>query len=282
MPALGTSTLLPLLPAVPLLAAAAAYLTGMLRLRRRGVRWPPARAAAAAGGLACLGVALLPPLVVRDEEFTVHAAQHLLLGMAAPLLLALSAPVTLALRAVPAAVRPRLVALLHSSPVQLLTRPWLVLLLNVGGMYALYLTPLYPVAARHPALHVAVHLHMVGAGCLLSWLLVGPDPVPYRPGLRGRLAVLLIAAAAHDTLAKLLYARGVGAGAPAAAAGAQLMYYGGDAVEVLLAVGMLAQWYAYSGRSLRAERRRLERVRRAQVENRHQRQVREPAQRAAQ
>jgi hypothetical protein len=71
------------------------------RLRRRGVRWPVTRAAAALAGSLCAAAAVLPPIASHDEVFPVHVAQHLLLGMAAPAFLALSAPVTLALRTLP-------------------------------------------------------------------------------------------------------------------------------------------------------------------------------------
>ena len=37
-------------------------------------------------------------------------------------------------------------------------------------------------------------------------LVIGIDPIRRRPGTRGRLAALFIAAARHDVLAKLMYA----------------------------------------------------------------------------
>jgi cytochrome c oxidase assembly factor CtaG len=43
-------------------------------------------------GSLCVAAAVLPPVASHDEVFTVHVAQHLLLGMAAPVFLALSAP----------------------------------------------------------------------------------------------------------------------------------------------------------------------------------------------
>ena len=38
--------------------------------------------------------------------------------------------------------------------------------------------------------------------------------------------------------------------------GAELLYYGGDAVELLLAVAVMAEWWRRTGRRLRAEQRR--------------------------
>ena len=70
---------------------------------------------------------------------------------------------------------------------------------------------------------------------------------------------MIIAAAGHDTLAKLIYAWNlpVGGGLIASRhAGAELMYYGGTVIEVALAAVVMAQWYLVSGRALARTRRR--------------------------
>jgi putative membrane protein len=54
---------------------------------------------------------------------------------------------------------------------------------------------------------------MLLAGCLLSWAIIGVDPIRRRPGIKVRLAVLIIGAAGHDTLAKLMYAHNLPAAA---------------------------------------------------------------------
>ncbi len=38
--------------------------------------------------------------------------------------------------------------------------------------------------------------------------------------------------------------------------GAQIMFYGGDAIEITLALCLLSAWYARTGRALARERRR--------------------------
>ena len=136
--------------------------------------------------------------------------------------------------------------------------PVIVLVLDVGGLYGFYLTGMYAAAERSTLLHAAVHLHMFLAGCLLSWLLIGVDPVRRRPGAWGRLAVLVIAAASHDVLAKLMYAWNLPTAAGPVAArhlGSELMYYGGTVIDVAPAVVIMAQWYAATGRALARERR---------------------------
>jgi putative membrane protein len=107
-------------------------------------------------------------------------------------------------------------------------------------------------------LHVLVHGHMALTGCLVSWLLVGADPMPRRTSTPVRAGVLVLLAAGHAVLAKLLYAFPPVDLGPAdqVRAGAQLLYYGGDVLELLLAVAVMAEWYRRTGRRLRAEQRR--------------------------
>jgi putative membrane protein len=259
MPAAGTGSwpMALLLPAL----AAALYLTGWRVLTGRGTAWPRARVAAAAGGLGAAAAALSPPVAGRAGYFPVHVGQHLVLVMLVPLLLAWSAPLTLALRTLPRPLRRGLLRGLHSGPLRVLTAPAPVVVLELGSLAALYLTPLYGRLHEWPLLHLAVHAHMLLAGCLVSWLLAGVDPMPGRPGTPVRVVTLVVLAAGHGMLAKLLYA------APPAAlgaagevrAGAQLLFYGGDAIELLLAVAVMTEWYRRTGRQLRAEQRRAAR-----------------------
>jgi putative membrane protein len=244
------------LPAVPLLLAGVALAVGVRRLGRRGDRWPWPRTASAAAGLVLLAAGLLPP-VAGDERL--HVLQHLLVAMVAPVLLALGAPVTLALRAVRTPTRRWLLALLASRFVRVISWPPVVVALDVGGLCAVYLTGLGEHAEHVPWLHALMHVHMIAAGCLLAWLVVGVDPMP-RPGVVGRLGVVVVAGAAHDVLAKLLYARGWGSDA-------ELMFYGGTAVDVALAVVVMTQWYAAGSRELaRTARRRTGSLAAASVE----------------
>jgi putative membrane protein len=248
----------------PALAAAAGalYLAGVAALARRGTRWPVGRLLAAGAGVGCVAVAVSPPVTAGTHVFTGHVAQHLALTMLAPLLLALSAPVTLALRTLPARPRRALLAVLRSGAVRVLTVPPVVVVLALGSLAALYLTPLYGLLHASPPLHLVVHAHMVATGCLVSWLLVGTDPMPRRPGTPVRLGVLVLLAAGHAVLAKVLYATTPAAlGDPAdVRRGAELLYYGGDGVELLLAVAVMAEWWRRTGRRLRAEERRALRV----------------------
>jgi putative membrane protein len=254
----GDTALQSVLVAVPLLAAALAYLTAAVAVNRRRGRWPARHVACWIAGLAAVTAALVGPVATAaDHDFTAHMAGHLLLGMAAPLLLVLAAPVTLALRALPAGHARVLSHLLRTGPVRILTHPVVAAALNAGGLWALYTTGLYPASARHPWLHVLVHAHVFAAGYLSTAAFIGLDPTPHRPDRGVRTAALLGFLAAHGILAKYLYAHPP-TGVPAAQghAGAELMYYGGDVIEVLLAAALLAGWYARGGRQLAHARRR--------------------------
>lgn len=262
-----------------LLVAALAYPAGLLAGERRGRAWPVARTLCWYAGLAVVAVATLGPLADPSltgpaghaghlghggpaadggplggtaagplggsaADGTRHALGHLALGMLAPLLLVAAAPLTLALRGLPAAAGRRVSAVLRSAPVRVLTLPAVAAVLDVGGLWLLYRTDLLAVASRSPAGHALLGLHVLLAGYLFTWSVVGVDPAPHRPGTLHRGVVLVLAAAAHAVLAKSLYAAPPpGATADAARAAAQVMWYGGDVVELAL-LGMLAlRWY---------------------------------------
>jgi putative membrane protein len=247
-------------PIAGLLISAGAYLFGVQRLRGRGVCWPAHRTACFLLGLAIIGAALFSPFVADDERFDIHTLQHLLLGMAAPICLMLSAPLTLLLRALPAPSRAPLARLLHGRLLRLLAYPITSALLAAGSLSALYFTGLYQATLDHPTLHVLVHLHFLIAGYLFAWSIAGVDPLFRRPSMAVRGAALILAMAAHGTLAKLLYAHGPAVAAasgvplPERQAAGLLMWYGGDAIDLVLLLLFFAQWYLVGSRRLRRQR----------------------------
>lgn len=240
------------LPLIFVTPAAVAYTVGVVGLTRRGDSWPLSRCLASAAGFAVLTAALMPPLVT-SMNFSLHVIQHLMLAMLAPFLFALGAPVTLALRTLPRTGRRRLLHVLHNRASRVLTFPPTNLVLDIGGMYAYYLSPLFASSHAHPWLHLAVHTHMFFAGCLLSWYLVRRDPMPRRTSTRNTLVMLVLAAGSHDVLAKLMYAHLLphGGGTPdQIRIGAQIMFYGGEAIDVTLTFAIMLAWYTRAGRQL--------------------------------
>lgn len=228
--------------------AAATYLVGALRTGRDGRGWQHWRSAAFLGGLVLLAVALVPNVLPMPHgTFQAHMAQHLLLAMLAPLGLVLGAPVTLVLRNVSPTTGRRLVGLLRSRPLALVANPVVALLLNLGALYLLYLTPLYEWTSNHPLAHHLVHLHFLLAGYLFAWVIAGPDPGPHRLSVQARLVVLGVAIAGHAILSQLMYADlyvRIPVTSDDLQAGASLMYFGGDIAELLLALAMLLTWRA--------------------------------------
>ncbi|NEW74011.1 cytochrome c oxidase assembly protein [Streptomyces rhizosphaericus] len=236
------------LPALALVGCAAGYALTVRRARRRHPArgWPLARTLSFAAGLVLVAMALLPPLApFAHEDFRGHMAQHLLLGMYAPLALTLAAPVTLLLRALPPDRGRRLTAVFRSRPARLLGHPVTALLLTTGGLVPLYFTPVYDATMGHPGWHWLTHAHFLLSGWLFAYVIAGPDPAPARPGVPARLVVLGVAIAAHAVIAQLMYGGfWVEVRAPIAEVrgGAEIMYYGGDLAELLLAAALVTTW----------------------------------------
>ncbi|MEU0038865.1 cytochrome c oxidase assembly protein [Streptomyces sp. NPDC006333] len=237
------------LPALALLLAAGTYLLLVRRARHRNPvqGWKRQRTAFFLTGIALLSVALLPPLApFAHDDFRGHMIQHMLIGMYAPLALALAAPVTLLLRTLSPARGRQLTTVLHSGPARILVHPAAGLLLSTGSLTPLYFTPLYDATMNHPAGHWLVHAHFLLAGCLFAYVIAGPDPAPTRPSVRARLVYLGIAIAAHAVISQLMYGgfwTDIHAPIDQVQAGAEIMYYGGDIAELLLAAALLTTWH---------------------------------------
>ncbi|MFF7651566.1 cytochrome c oxidase assembly protein [Streptomyces sp. NPDC007983] len=244
----GSGALAAALPAIVMLLCVCGYLrlAHRARLRNPARGWSRWRSASFATGAALPAVALLPPLApFAHADFRGHMAQHMLIGMYAPLALVLGAPVTLLLRNLPATHGRRLTTALHSRPARILTHPATALLLASGSLVALYFTPLYRATTTWPPGHWLLHAHFLLSGCLFAHVIAGPDPAARRPGVRARLVWLGCAIALHAGVSQLMYG-GFGIDIPAPAAevqgAAEIMYYGGDIAELLLAGALVATW----------------------------------------
>ncbi len=261
-------------PALLVVVLGGAYAVALARRPAGRRAWGAARPLAWAAGVLVAAAAVSPPLVaLAAQDHRAHMAQHLLLAMYAPLGLVVGAPVTLLLGSLRPPAARRLVRVLRSGPVRVLTHPAVAAVPATGGLLVLYGTPLYRVTLSSPPVHALVLAHLLLAGWLWTWSVAAPDPVPGRPGTRVRLAVLVVAAGVHAWLAKHLYAGATRAGSDGAAAGpadhahhagagtaaavepltghgaealreaARLMYYGGDVAELLLVVLVLLAWW---------------------------------------
>lgn len=223
------------------------YLAATRRLAERGRQWPLRRTVPYLAGLAVIAIATQTGVAAYDTTyFTAHVVQHLLLGMAGPVLLALGAPVTLALQASRRDTRRRLLKLLHSPPVRVLTHPLTAWALFGGSMFALYFTGLYADTLHNTALHDLVHLQFVLAGCLFFWLVVGLDPSPHRLPYGGRMLYVLVAIPFHTILGVALITQtkliAPGITLSDQQAGAGILWSAGEALGLVAVMVVAAQW----------------------------------------
>ncbi|QGU07383.1 Cytochrome c oxidase caa3 assembly factor [Corynebacterium occultum] len=227
-----------------LFIASAGYALALYVSRERSP-WPFRRTVLWYAGVVCAGFALVGPVAeAAHSSFTFHMVGHLLLGMVAPLLLVLAGPVSLVLRALPVSAARRVSGFLRTPGVRVFTHPVIVGLLNAGGLWLLYTTDLFHLMHSSVLIYVLVHLHIFLAGYIFTASLVGVDPDPHRASMRTRSVVLVFFIAAHQILAKWLYAYPpAGIAVRDGEVGAQLMYYGGDVVDVALIVLLFLGWY---------------------------------------
>lgn len=246
------STFSECIPLMLVAAIAVVYLLALVRIQLRKGKWNHWQTLSFMVGICLLGIALLPSQMQwAHQDLRGHMVLHLLIGMFAPFFLVLGAPITMALKALPVKAARGLTAMLRSRAFYLLSHPVIAFLLNIGGMYLLYLTPLYNKSLLSPWLHHTIHIHFLAAGYLFTWSMIGPDPAPRRPGLRLRVFVLFISIAAHAFLSKAMYAYLFPFNSPHSneqiQEAAKLMYYWGDLSELLVAIALFALWYQKRG-----------------------------------
>jgi putative membrane protein len=194
---------LPLEPVACVLALAV-YGVAVVRLRRRGDRWPVTRCLAWVAGVGTIAAVTCTGVGGYGMEmFSVHMIQHMVLAMLSPILLLLGAPITLALRALPPARRG------HTGPRELLTRflrsrlarvvsaPGFTLPLFIASLYGLYFTPLFDFAMHSWLGHEWMLAHFLATGLLFFWPIMGVDPAPHRPSHVLRMLELFIGMPFH-------------------------------------------------------------------------------------
>jgi putative copper resistance protein D len=193
------------------LVAGGLYLAGVIRLLRRGDRWPWGRTIAWIIGLVIViwttngGIATYAQMSVGW-----HMVQHMTMTMLAPIMLVLGAPATLALRALHASKGPErgprewLMWFLHTPLTRLLTNPIFVLVIYVLGLYGLYFTGLFGWLMGSHVGHLAMEVHFLASGYLFAWIIIGIDPRPRPLPYWARFALLLVALALHALFAVVI------------------------------------------------------------------------------
>ncbi|MBU2670715.1 cytochrome c oxidase assembly protein [Actinoplanes bogorensis] len=263
------------LVALFLLIAGALYGYGVYRLRQRGDHWPTGRTVAfVVGGLGSIAAVTVTGIEAYDTTLlSVHMVQHMVLSMVGPIFLALGAPMTLALRTLPAVPRKRLLAVVHSRVVRVLTFPLFAFGLFVANPFVLYFTDLYRQTLLHPWLHEFIHIHFIVTGCLFFWPLLGLDPLPNRWPYPGRALLMVLSVPFHTVLGlTIMQSKTLLAGdyypnlglswtdpvADQVTAGG-ILWAGGEIVSVTMLGILVMQWIRQSEREARRIDRALDR-----------------------
>ena len=163
----------------PIVIAGALYARRARTLARRGRPVPALRQGSFAAGLLVMALALVSPIDSIGEErlFSVHMAQHLLIGDLAPLLVALGLSRQL--------VRPAL-AVPWLGRARALTHPLVALPLWAVSLLAWHIPSLYDAALGNDLVHALEHACFFTGGLLLWATLIGllPGPRWFRRGSR--------------------------------------------------------------------------------------------------
>ncbi len=180
------------------------YIAGVVRLRRRGVKWPIHRVIFWVAGMLMLFYITNGVVNVYERYlFSVHMLGHMALGMMVPLLLVPAAPVTLALRAIrkrddgTRGGREWILLGVHSKFGTFVSNPIVAAVLFASSLLAFYYTPLFRWATVDHLGHQWMIVHFLIVGYLFVQALIGVDPVPYRLPYPFRLLMLLATMAFH-------------------------------------------------------------------------------------
>jgi len=180
------------------------YVAGVVRLRRRGDRWPIYRTVLWVTGLLLLFWVTNGGVNAYQETlFSAHMLAHMVLTMGVPVLLVPGAPVTLAARAIHARKdgsrggREWILLAVHSRFAGVIANPIVAAVLFAGSLWVFYYSPLLRWAMEEHIGHEWMIVHFLITGYLFAQSLIGIDPVPYRLPYPFRLLLLLATMAFH-------------------------------------------------------------------------------------
>ena len=234
-----------MLLALPFILALILYILAAVLSSRSYKRWPLYRTICWTFGVLFAVIAVAGPLANRsDTDFTAHMLGHLLLGMLAPLLMVIAAPMTLVLRTLSIPLARRLTRNLKSCPSRIMTHPIVASFLNLGGLWLLYTTDLYSLVHENILFHLLMHFHVFIAGYLFTVSIIYIDPLPHRISFLYRSIVLIFFLASHGILSKFIYAHPpTGVPLEQAKLGGMIMFYGGDAIDIIVIFILCLHWY---------------------------------------
>lgn len=180
------------------------YVAGVVRLRRRGDRWPIYRTVLWIAGLVLLAWVTSGGVAAYEQYlFSAHMLGHMMLTMAVPVLLVPGAPVTLAARAIrlrkdgSRGGREWILLGVHSKFASIIANPIVAAVLFAGSLWVFYYSPLFRWSMEDHIGHEWMIVHFLITGYLFVQSLIGIDPVPYRLPYPFRLLLLLGTMAFH-------------------------------------------------------------------------------------
>lgn len=179
--------------AVVTVLAAAAYLRGLVTLRRhpQGRRQQRGRPWVLAAGVLVVVVITATPLgELLEHRMWTHMTQHVVLIMVAGPLLAWSAPGPVLLAGLPHGVRRPVVRVFHRLPVAVVFSAPAAWILQVAAMWIWHLPAAYDLAVQNEFAHVIEHACFLLTAWLFWWHLLSPS----RRRLQGMPAVFYLAA----------------------------------------------------------------------------------------
>lgn len=166
---------------IGLLLPALAYLSGQVRLARRGRASDGSSAPLAFwSGWITLCLVLAPPMDgLGGQLFWVHMVQHEVLMLVSAPLLILSRPQLRFAWGVPASLLRALSRTAHAAPVRytwnVISRPWPAWSLHALAVWLWHAPPLFDAAIASEGLHILQHVTFFGSALLFWWSLLRPD-----------------------------------------------------------------------------------------------------------
>ena len=180
------------------------YVGGVVRLMRRGDRWPVGRTIVwVLGWVIFIWSVCGAPGVYGRVSFSWHMTSHMTIAMIVPILLVLAAPITLIARVESprkdGTYGPReiVLGLVHSKYVAFWANPIVAGVNFVFGLIIFYYTPLFELALTTHTGHVLMVIHFLLAGYLFAMVLIGVDPGPRKWAPALRLVVLFATMSFH-------------------------------------------------------------------------------------
>ncbi|MEX3611466.1 cytochrome c oxidase assembly protein [Rothia sp. LK2588] len=180
------------------------YLWAFIKVRRAGGSWPVMRLVSWLVGLGLLTYVTSGALAVYGRVlFSAHMVEHMSLTMIVPVFLVLGAPITLFLKA----LEPRqdgtrgprewILRIVHSGWSKVITHPIFAAVNFAGSIVVVYFTPMLNFILKYHVGHEFMIVHFLMTGYIFSLVLIGIDPIPYRPMYPIRLILLLATLGYH-------------------------------------------------------------------------------------